>query len=176
MTPISILMSNVHEMDLHYVWLKVWSGPADVPLQCLRRVACVTNSHLKHIFITGPESVGSAAFIFALWLAGWVQAVLLRWGDGCHMWRLAFFRCHSSFSDAGVLIWRRSVSATDSWPNQRFNLFSWDCWASHGCLVWFWMVETLIQSRICDFSPFGALSQWISLCWLDCRAFTIHAH
>lgn len=66
-------MSNVHEMDLHYVWLQVWSGPADVPLQCLRQVACVTNSHLKHIFITGPESVGSAAFIFCP-LTGWMGA------------------------------------------------------------------------------------------------------
>lgn len=65
MTPISILMSNVHEMDLHY-------GGSVEMAQRMRRcsvkrreVACVTNSHLQHIFIPGPESVVSLAFILA---------------------------------------------------------------------------------------------------------------
>lgn len=129
------------------------------------------NSHLKRIFLPGPESVGWAAFTFTPWLAGWLGANCAP-PKGRRVSHVAFFRCHSSFCDA---IWRWTVSATDSWPNQRFNLFFRDFWASHGCLVWFWVVETLIQSRICDFFSY-TLSVDILLRCLTILLSPIHPH
>lgn len=147
---------------------------AGVPLQRLRHRSCVANSHLKRIFLPGPESVGCAAFISALWLAGWVRVLLLPSGDGCHMW--PFSCCHSSFRAAAVAMWRRTVSATGSRPNQSPNLFSRDCRASRGCLVWFRMVETLIQSRVCDFSSCSVSVDFYSAAWLSCFHQFIHTN
>lgn len=57
------------------------------------------------------------------------------------------------------------MSASDSSLNHISNLLG----GTVGCRMGAYLVETLIQSRICNFFPFDAPSQWVLLYWLAVR-------
>lgn len=129
MTSISILMSNGPEMDLHHVWWKQ-SNPVDLLLQCLWQARCVTNLHLKHILIIGPESVWRAHIHFSsvtVWTGAEGAPPI---GKGVSRVIFGLFRCHSSSSNASILPKMEPMSANESSLNQRYNLF-WGAFGFH---------------------------------------------